>query len=492
MTSASISPFEEHLAAPRGRGELRGSPYTGAAGGAACGDLVRIGIELDADVVTGAGFDASGCGAASAAASAAVALVRGRAALDAARLDAAAVSAELGGLSPGKLHAAVLASDALHRALGAAARAGAVRLEPSDRRVLVAVSGGVDSAVAALLAREDGREVVAVTLELWADADGDGGASCCSPEAVAGARALAQGMGLAHLTLDLRDSFRDRVVADYLGEHAAGRTPNPCVRCNAGVRFDALLELADRLGATQLATGHYARVAEDGRGPLLRSAVDPRKDQTYMLSGLAPEQLRRLWFPLGELTKPEVRALARDAGLPVADRRESQDLCFLAGTRRERFLTRHGGIEPRRGEIVSLSGEVLGAHEGQERFTVGQRRGLGVGGGEPLYVIAKDPGSNRVVVGPRRALATRTVWLGTTRLTRDAAGVDRVKLRYRQPPVRCSVAGDLPAGEHERLTVALDEEVDGVAPGQTACLMSGDAVVGWGVIDGAGRAPDPI
>ena len=256
------------------------------------------------------------------------------------------------------------------------------------------MSGGVDSAVAAHLAAERGDEVVAVTLELWADPAVDTTRSCCSSQAVATARALAHGMGIPHVTLDLREPFGDRVVADFVAEHRAGRTPNPCVRCNGMLRFDAMLDLADRLGAARLATGHYARVEHDRDGAVLALARDTRKDQTYMLAALPTARLDRVWFPLGDLTKPEVRQLARDAALPVADKPESQDLCFLAGAGgREAFLRRHAPdlvADDRGGEIVDADGHVVGRHTGHRHFTVGQRRGLGIAGPEPLYVLDKD------------------------------------------------------------------------------------------------------
>jgi tRNA-specific 2-thiouridylase len=323
-----------------------------------------------------------------------------------------------------------------------------------------------------------GGETVGVTLELWADRDNDAERSCCSASAVRGARALAHEMGLPHLTLDLREEFRAGVVSPFLDDHAAGLTPNPCVRCNGHVRLDAMIELAERLGADALATGHYARVAGDGAGPLLRIAADPDKDQSYMLAALAPASLARMRFPLGELHKPRVREIAREAGLPVADKRESQDLCFLAGTGKSAFLARHGGVRERQGAIVDGSGRTVGRHRGQHLFTVGQRKGLGVAAEEPLFVLAKDRVANTVTVGTRADLATTEVAVRDAVLHRPEAEVDRVKLRYRAQPLPCRVR----AREGGRLALALAEPADGAAPGQIACLMRGDVIVGHGTI----------
>jgi tRNA-specific 2-thiouridylase len=459
--------FEDHLRHPRGRGRTIAGAASGAAGGAACGDLVRVSVAVAGAQVAAAGFEASGCGAMIAAASAAVELAEGARILDAARIGAPRIAAELGGLSPGKLHAADLASDALHRALGAAVRAhGAVAPDPD--RTLVAMSGGVDSAVAALLCAREGREVAAVTVELWADPDNDGERSCCSAAAVRGARAVAHALDLPHLTLDLRDEFRAGVVEPWLGEHAAGLTPNPCVRCNGHVRLDAMLDFADRLGAATLATGHYARRSDDG---LLRLAADPAKDQTYMLAALSRETLRRLRFPLGEHRKADVRALARDAGLAVARKPESQDLCFLAGTGRATFLARHGGMRERPGDIVDREGSVLGRHRGHHGFTVGQRKGLGVAAAEPLYVLATDARANTVTVGPRAQLATRTVRVRGLRL--HDREPDAVRLRYHSPAVGCRLDGD---------EIHLAEPFEGAAPGQAAVFLRGDAIVGCATI----------
>lgn len=456
--------FEDHLRHPRGRGrELAGACH-GAAGGAACGDLVRISVAVEGERVRAAAFEASGCGATIAAASATVELVEGARVLDAARIGAPRVAAELGGLSAGKLHAADLASDALHRALGAAVRTDG-QLAARARRTLVAMSGGVDSAVAAMLAPG---EVVAVTLELWSDPESDGERSCCSAAAVRAARRVAHGLGLAHFTLDLREEFRAGVVDPWLAEHARGETPNPCVRCNGHVRLDAMLDFADRLGAVTLTTGHYARRTEDG---LLRLAADPAKDQTYMLAALSRATLRRLRFPLGDLTKGRVRELAAEAGLAVARKPDSQDLCFLAGTGRARFLARHGGLRRRPGDIVDRAGAVVGRHDGHHGFTVGQRRGLGGGAGEPRYVLATDARANTVTVGTRDELATRRVRVRGVRL--HGIEPDAVRLRYRSPALACRLDGD---------EIHLAEPFHGAAPGQTAVFLAGDTVVGCATI----------
>jgi tRNA-uridine 2-sulfurtransferase len=464
------------------RGPAFDDAFTGAAGGAPCGDLVRLSIALEDGVLRGVSFDAQGCAAATAAAAAVAEAAEGEGVLRAATIGADDVAGALGGLSPQGRHAADLAADALHRALSAAASSGERLADrpAGGERVLVAMSGGVDSAVAALLERERGADVVAVTLKLWADRHNDGAKSCCSPEAVIGARSLAHGMGIPHLTLDLEDAFRSQVVGEFVRGYAAGRTPNPCVICNGDLRIDRMLALADRLGASALATGHYARLVRDDQGPLLAAASDEAKDQTYMLSALRPATLGRLRFPLADLTKPRVRELAAAAGLPVASKVDSQDLCFLAGEGKRSFLARHAGLGVRPGEIVDAGGRVVGRHPGFHNFTVGQRRGLGVGGGDPLYVLRTDPDENRVVVGAREDLARGRVRVRDAVLRRPGDRVDRVKLRYRSRPIDCAVRA--PAGRHRELWLELAEPAYGVAPGQTACLMDGSKVVGHATI----------
>lgn len=495
----SVNALAQHLERPVGRGVAPDGACTGAAGGAPCGDLVRVSVVVDPDCPEGrivdASFDASGCGAVIAAGSATVGLVLDRTLLEAARVGALQIEAELGGLSPAKRHAVDLAADALHRALGLAAREHA-RLACSPGRTLVAMSGGVDSAVAALLVLDSEEEVVGITLELWSDPENDSERSCCSAQSVRSARELAHGMGLPHLSIDLRDEFRSGVVNGWLEDHAAGLTPNPCVRCNGNVRLDAMLDLGERLGARSLATGHYARVLDEGgrgarlgvgpdgtgRGPLLRVAADEHKDQSYALAALSPSSLARMRFPLGALTKAQVRELAARAGLAVARRPDSQDLCFLAGTRRADFLARHGGLGRRPGPIVDRGGRRLGEHDGVHTLTVGQRHGLGIGGGDPLFVIEMDARSNTVRVGSREELLTDTVTVLDVTLHREGACVDGVKVRYRGGRMGCRVDGDLRPGRHPRVDVRLIEPIERTAPGQVACLYAGETIVGHGTI----------
>lgn len=477
----SAEAIEHYLADVSRRGPAPAGAHSGSAGGAPCGDLVRISLLARGGRVAAVSHDAEGCAASRAAAAAVAELVEGRGLLEAAMVGTAEVDAELGGLAPTHAHAVELAADALGRALSSLAGSGEPLAPPpaSGERVLVALSGGVDSGVAALLERERGAEVVAVTLKLWADPATDGEVSCCSPQAVLRARRLAHSLGLPHLTLDLQPEFRENVVQPFLDGYAGGATPNPCVLCNGEVRLDAMIALAGRVGAAALATGHYARIADDGEGPLLAPAADPAKDQTYMLSGLAPSSLARLRFPLADLEKPRVRALAAEAGLEVAGRAESQDLCFLAGVGKREFLRRHAGLGEREGEVVDASGRVLGSHAGQHEFTVGQRRGIGLASREPLYVLATDAESNRVTVGPASELRRDSIRLRGARLHRDPARVDAVRLRYHSPLRACRVQS---LGHDGEATLALSEPAEAVAPGQVACLMDGELVVGHGTI----------
>ncbi len=470
----------EYVADRAREAETPPGAFTGAAGGAACGDLARISLTVNSGTITGAVFGTEGCAATRAACACVCELVEGGPVLEAARIGPARVETELGGLSPARRHAAMLAADALHRALSAVASSGQRISEPVRDRVLVAVSGGVDSAVAALRERERGADVVAVTVKLWADPDTDGTKACCSPEAVLGARSLTLDLGIPHFTLDLEGPFRERVVGEFLRGYGEGRTPNPCVLCNGEVRIAAMVDLAERIGADSLVTGHYARVVEDEGGALIAAGSDQAKDQSYMLAALPPEVVSRLRFPLADLSKAEVRQIAERGGLSVARKPESQDLCFLAGQSKKDFLKRHGGLTDRPGPVLDADGRELGEHPGYHHFTVGQRRGLGVASTEPLYVLGTDAATNTVRVGSRSRLSTDRVRLRNAVMHRDGGRVDRVRLRYHTDPVPARVRAT--AGRHEALEVELDQPFDGPAPGQAAVLMSGDVVVGHATI----------
>jgi tRNA-uridine 2-sulfurtransferase len=373
-------------------------------------------------------------------------------------LEAAAVSGE------------TLAVDALGNAL-----AGVFRAAPDPTRVAVAMSGGVDSAVALLRA---GPKAIGVTLRLWLDPEGPSAErACCSPEAVLAARETCHELGLPHVTLDLREEFRRAVVDPFVRAYARGETPNPCTRCNGSFRFAELLAFARRAGAARLATGHYARAVPHRGRLLLARGRDAAKDQSYMLARLDPRLLERIWFPLGEQGKEETRAEAAEAGLEVAGRAESQEACFLAGGDYRDFLERRG-LPRVEGPVVDEHGRELGRHEGFWRYTPGQRRGLGVSAAEPIYALRTDPRTNAVVVGPRNALARRRV-TARGRLYVPARTVE-AKLRYRSEAVPATVE-PTPGG----FLLNLDTPAYAVASGQAAVLYEGDAVVGAGQIASA-------
>jgi tRNA-uridine 2-sulfurtransferase len=384
--------------------------------------------------------------------------------------DAPGLDRDLAGLTlleAASVGGTTLAADALANAIGPA-----IRARRDAARTAVAMSGGVDSAVALLAA---GEGAVGVTLRLWVDPNAAGSERvCCSPAAVIAARETCHRLGLPHVTLDLRERFRDVVVKPFERGYARGETPNPCVRCNGAFRFDELLRFTRRIGAARLATGHYARIVERDGVLAIARAADAAKDQSYMLATLDPAVLERLWFPVGDQTKDETRAQALAAGLESARRPESQEACFLGGDDYRAFLSR-GGLDAARGPVVDEQGNELGTHDGYWRFTPGQRRGIGVAAAEPLYALRTDAATNTVVVGPRASLGRRRVEV-RGRLDRDTRRVE-AKLRHRSPAVAATVSRS-PRG----FELVLDEPFYGVAPGQTAVLYDDGAVVGAGTI----------
>jgi tRNA-specific 2-thiouridylase len=363
-----------------------------------------------------------------------------------------------------------LAVEALAAALGQVFSA-----EPRSGRVVVAMSGGVDSAVALHRA---GQGAIGVTLRLWQDpAAPDTERACCSPAAVAAARATCHALGRPHVTLDLREEFKRTIVDTFTHAYGAGETPNPCMRCNGAFRFDALVAFAERAGAEELWTGHYARVVERDGLRLVARGADEHKDQSYMLAAVDPALLARVRFPLGEQTKGETRAEADRAGLAAARRPESQEACFLGGDDYRAFLARQGLVSAP-GAIVDGNGRELGRHDGHWQFTPGQRRGLRLATPRPLYVLRTDAASNTVTVGPRERLATRRI-AARGRLYLPVTEGD-VKIRHRSPAVRSSVA---PTEDGFELELA--EPAYGVARGQVAVVYDDGAVVGAGVVTAA-------
>jgi tRNA-uridine 2-sulfurtransferase len=359
-------------------------------------------------------------------------------------------------------------------------------------RVLVAMSGGVDSSVAAALLVEQGYDVVGATMKLFCHDDDLPDRPCCSLDSVNDARRVCDRLGVPHYVLNLEGAFDRDVVDDFVREYSEGRTPIPCVRCNTFTKFRDLVRKADAIDARWVATGHYARVA-DG---VLSRGLDPNKDQTYFLWGIERGVLRRMLLPVGHQTKADTRAVARTLGLVTADKVESQDICFVPdGDHAKVIASRLGADAPalQRGPFVDLEGRVLGEHEGYARYTIGQRRGLPGGFAEPMYVVAIRPATRTVVIGPREALLGRGVVAREVNWLVDPLTVGarvRVQVRHRSTPA----AAELVRADGDEIELALDEPVAAVTPGQSLVLYDGATVLGGGVIErGAGqRAALPV
>lgn len=341
--------------------------------------------------------------------------------------------------------------------------------------VVIAMSGGVDSSVSAALLKEQGYDVIGVSLQLYDPIPKEPGCrskTCCSLDDVLDAGRVAKKLGIPFEVIDMRAEFKEQVIDYFISEYAAGRTPNPCIRCNELIKFDLLLKKAKQMGADFLATGHYARIAEDDSGrKRLSTGFDPLKDQSYFLFTLTQDQLQHVLFPVGMLEKSSVRKLATDFNLPVAQKHESQEICFIPDNDYTKFLEANG-VTQKPGEIVTGDGTVVGSHSGLHRYTVGQRKGLGIAWKQPLHVCTIDTEMNRIVVGKREDLAVSTLsaaratWSTLSEATEFRA---TCRIRYRHTPAPCRVVLH---GEN-RFTVYFDSPQTSVTPGQAAVLYEG-------------------
>ena len=356
----------------------------------------------------------------------------------------------------------------------------------ADTHVVVAMSGGVDSSVAAALMVEAGYRVTGVMMRLWSEETAAGGAHnrCCTPDQMADARRIAAKLGIPFFVLDTKSVFRQRIVQFFIDEHTGGTTPNPCLECNRQIRFDFLQQHALSLGGDYLATGHYARIGRDEAGRFtLLAGLDPAKDQSYVLSVMGQSQLQHALFPIGEYEKPEVRRIAARFGLPTASKQDSQDLCFLGDGDYRRFLREHAPERMIPGPIVRRTGERVGEHGGLANYTIGQRKGLGIIAPEPLYVIAMNPATNALVVGTADELggleltARRVNWVSGEQPGTPFRA--EVKIRYKARPAAATVE---PLADR-RMRVLFDEPLRDITPGQGAVIFQGDQCLGGGLIE---------
>lgn len=362
--------------------------------------------------------------------------------------------------------------------------------ENSKKRVVIAMSGGVDSSVSAALLQEQGFEVIGISMQVWdygkfTATEGEKFDTCCSLDDIHDARRVAEQLGIPFYVVNFEEEFENLVIRDFVDEYLKGRTPNPCVRCNQWIKFELLLKKARGLGADFIATGHYARTFRDDNGRFhLLKGLDQTKDQSYFLFTLTQEQLAMTLFPLGEMTKTQVRALAARYNLRVAEKGESQEICFVPDNDYVRFIEEERGKELLSGNIVDRSGKILGRHRGTYRYTIGQRRGLGIAHPEPLHVLELNAEKKEVVVGPKDALfshglaAANINWINPAP---EAAIEATCKIRYRHQPVSCTIK-PLPCN---RVEVKFAEREKSVTPGQAVVFYDGDTVLGGGWIEKA-------
>jgi tRNA-specific 2-thiouridylase len=354
-------------------------------------------------------------------------------------------------------------------------------------RVLVAMSGGIDSSVTALMLHEEGYEVVGITMKTWDYASSGGSkkeTGCCNLDSINDARQLAVNLGFPHMILDIRNEFGDYIIDNFVDEYMAGRTPNPCVLCNTHIKWDALLKRADKLDCEFIATGHYAQVRHENGRYIVSKGLDEKKDQSYVLWGLSQESLARTRFPLGGFTKPAIRQMAFDAGYQeLANKNESYEICFVPDNDYRGFLKRRvDGIEKLDGgSFVDRTGRVLGKHHGYPFYTIGQRKGL-IAAGEPIFVTQIIPETNTVVLGPEHELEKQEMWVRNPNLIKldnlDTPVEALTKIRYKDPGAMSTIVT-----EGNRIKVEFRKQVKAVAPGQSAVFYDGNDLIGGGFID---------
>ncbi len=474
--------WSRYFLEPEQVGPLPGADTIGRAGGG-CGDLVSIELKFAGPIISEAAFLATGCPGAIAGAAASVSLLPGRTIYEAATLCVADFRKVLVGMPAERQSCLQLAEAALSAALESYLSRDSVKL-PESGRTAVAMSGGVDSSTAAFCLLDAGESLLGLTQRLH-DYGDVGTASCCTPADLEDARAVAIAGGFPHYVLDMRREFAAEVIEPFCQSYLNARTPNPCVDCNRHLRWGRLLVAARRLGAATLATGHYLRIVDPDRSGRfsIQRAIDREKDQSYMFWSVPSGLLASLKAPLGSLTKKEVRAAAAASGLPVAEKSESQDVCFVPEGDYAGFVTRETGFRPEKGPIIGADGQLLGEHRGLIHYTIGQRRGLGVSAAQPLYVTALDLKQNAVHVGPAAALGVKRLTVSEVNLLAghalETSFKAQIMLRYNGPLESASVhiISDTQA------VVEFDRPFGPVAPGQSAVFYDGDSLIGGGVVD---------
>lgn len=474
-----MSSWLHHFYKPKNIGQI--SNIVGEAGGS-CGDFIKIFLKVANGIIKQASFLATGCPAAIASATAVTQMVANKHLFTAAKISSKDVQNWLKDLPPERLACANLAVLALAKAIENYCSFNNFTFEQRAHRVLVGLSGGVDSATTAFLLKDKGFEVLGVTAKVF-DCKDQNSKSCCRPKDIEDARQVCQRLNIPHIVLDLQPQFKKEVIDRFCQLYLDGKTPNPCIDCNRFFRFQHLRQFAFKLGSSKMATGHYVRLVKNGKKVVVHRAVDKSKDQSYLFWAASQEILQNYLTPLGELTKKEVRLLATDLKLPVAAKQDSQDICFIPEGNYRHFLQQYLGLKPKYGLIVDVEGNVLGQHQGFYNYTVGQRKGLNLSHPTPLYVLRVEPKKNLVVVGRKEELwqkqfkVTNVNFIAGTPPNEFKA---EVMLRYNAPLVTAKVKL---LNETDAL-VQFTSPTGPVSPGQSAVFYDSDLLLGGGLISG--------